>query len=143
MGRHGYPPEFRRKVLYLLKPAGKSPTWPRGLQLSQETIYAWRRQDRIDRGLRSGLTTGEKAELAAAKKRIATLEAELAATRWAMELVRGVVPPKTHTRQSGRWALRDSGPAAANRACTGRGRCGWQAAAPATSGWAAASMSAT
>jgi transposase len=87
MGRRGYPPEFRRKVLDVA----------RDLQLSQETIYAWRRQDRIDRGLQPGLTTGEKAELAAAKKRIATLEAELATTRRAMELV-GRGAPKRPVR---------------------------------------------
>lgn len=33
------------------------------------TIYAWRRQDRINRGLVAGLTSGEKAELTAARER--------------------------------------------------------------------------
>jgi transposase-like protein len=47
------------------------------LDISEQSIYTWRRQDRIDRGLVAGLTSGEKAELTAAKKRIADLEAEL------------------------------------------------------------------
>jgi hypothetical protein len=42
------------------------------------------------------LTSGEKAELAAAKRRIA----ELRAVRRAMELVREVVPPKGGSRRS-------------------------------------------
>jgi transposase len=59
-----------------------------------------RRQDRIDRGLVPGLTSGEKAELATAKRRIAELETELRAMRRAMELVREVVPPKGGSRRS-------------------------------------------
>jgi hypothetical protein len=50
------------------------------------------RQDRIDRGLEPGLASGEKAELAAAKRRIAEQETELQATRRAVKLVRQVVP---------------------------------------------------
>jgi transposase len=60
------------------------------LGISNQSISTWRRQDRIDRGLEPGLTSGEKAELVAAKRRIAELEA----MRRAMELVREVVPPK-------------------------------------------------
>lgn len=52
-----------------------------GLEISTETVYAWRRQDRIDRGLAPGLTSAEKEELGATKKRIAELEAELAVHR--------------------------------------------------------------
>jgi transposase len=46
------------------------------------------------------LTSGEKAELTAAKRRIAELETELQATRRAIELVREVVPPKDGSRRS-------------------------------------------
>jgi transposase len=53
----------------------------RDLEISDQSIYTWRRQDRIDRGLQPGLTSGEKAELAAAKHRIAGLEIELRAMR--------------------------------------------------------------
>ena len=70
------------------------------LGISDQSIYSWRRQDRIDRGLEPGLTSPEKAELAAARRRIAELETELHATRRAMELVREVVPPKGGSRRS-------------------------------------------
>ena len=70
------------------------------LGISDQSIYTWRRQDRIDRGLEPGLTSAEKTELAAAKRRIAELETELQAMRRAMELVREVVPPKGGSRRS-------------------------------------------
>jgi transposase len=56
VGRRGYPPEFRRKVLDLVeagRPGGRSPT-SRDLGISAESIYTWRRQDRIDKGLQPG-----------------------------------------------------------------------------------------
>ena len=59
----------------------------------------WRRQDRIDRGLVAGLTGAEKAELTAAKRRIAGLEAELAVSRRAVELLKEAVDPKDGSRQ--------------------------------------------
>ncbi len=94
MGRRGYPPEFRRKVLDLVESGRKVAEVARDLGISDQSIYVWRRQDRIDRGLEPGLSSAEKTELAAAKRRIAELETELAATRRAVELVREVVPPK-------------------------------------------------
>jgi transposase-like protein len=100
MGRRGYPPEFRRKVLDLVEAGRKVADVARDLGVSDQTIYSWRRQDRVDRGLEPGLTSGEKAELAAAKRRIAELETELRATRRAIELVREVVPPKGGSRRS-------------------------------------------
>jgi transposase-like protein len=53
----------------------------RDLEISGQSIYTWRRQDRIDRGLVPGLRSGERAELAKAKLRIAELETELRAMR--------------------------------------------------------------
>jgi transposase len=98
MGRHGHPPEFRRKVLDLVEAGRKVADVARNLGISDQTIYTWRRQDRTDRGLEPGLTSGEKTELVAAKRRIAELEAELVATRRAVELVREVVPPKAGSK---------------------------------------------
>ena len=63
MGRRGYPPEFRRKVLDLLEAGRSVVDIARDLQNSDQSIYSWRRQDRIDRGLEPGLTSGQKAEL--------------------------------------------------------------------------------
>ena len=100
MGRRGYPPEFRRKVLDLVEAGRPIAEIAQALGISDQSIYTWRRQDRIDRGLESGLTSTEKAELVAAKRRIAELETELLAMRRAMELVREVVPPKGGSRRS-------------------------------------------
>lgn len=52
-----YPVEFRRKALDLIE-AGK-PVVEIAVQLgvSDQTIYNWRNQDRIDLGLRAGVTT--------------------------------------------------------------------------------------
>jgi transposase-like protein len=72
----------------------------RDLGISAESIYTWRRQDRIDKGLQPGLTSAEKAELTAAKRRIAELETELAIHRRASELLGKVVPPKGGTKRS-------------------------------------------
>jgi transposase-like protein len=40
------------------------------LQISEQTIYTWRKQELIDSGQAPGLTSPEKAELAAARRRI-------------------------------------------------------------------------
>ena len=100
MGRRGYPPEFRRKVLDLVEAGRPVVDVARDLGISQESIYTWRRQDRIDRGLQPGLSTRENAELAAAKKRIAELETELAISRRATELLKEQTSPKAGTRPS-------------------------------------------
>ncbi|WP_088312975.1 IS3 family transposase [Kineosporia sp. R_H_3] len=94
MAPRGYPAEFRRKVLDLLESGRKVADIARDLEISEQTIYSWRRQDRIDRGLQAGATTSEKTELAAAQRSIARLQAELAAAQRALELLKGVVPPK-------------------------------------------------
>jgi predicted transposase YbfD/YdcC len=48
------------------------------LGISAQSISTWRRQDRIERGLVPGLTSAEKAELGAAKRRSAELETKAA-----------------------------------------------------------------
>ena len=58
MGRRGTRPEFRR-ACSTCSPAGrKVADLARDLGVSDQTIYTWRRQDRIDRGLVPGLTVG-------------------------------------------------------------------------------------
>ena len=99
MARRGYPPEFRRKVLDLVQTGRPIAEIAQAPGISTQSIYTWRRQDRIDRGLEPGLTSAEKSELAVAKRRISELETELRATRRAMELVREVVPPKAGSRR--------------------------------------------
>ena len=100
MGRRGYPPEFRRKVLDLVEAGRAVADVARDLGISEQSIYVWRRQDRIDKGLVPGLSSAERAELAAAKKRIAELETELAVHRRASELLGKVVPPKGGSKPS-------------------------------------------
>jgi transposase len=39
----------------------------RDLGISAQSIYSWRRQDRIDKGREPGLSSAEKAELTAAR----------------------------------------------------------------------------
>ena len=98
MGRRGYPPEFRQRVLDLLA-AGRRPTdLARDLGISSQTIYVWRRQEQIDRGQFPGLTSAERTELAAAKQRIRELEAELAIHRRASELLTERSDPKGGSR---------------------------------------------
>lgn len=100
MGRPGYPAEFRRKVLDLLAEGRSVAGIAHDLGISDQTIYTWRRQDRIDRGEQPGLTTVEKAELADANKRIAELETELKVARRAVEVLKEEVGPKGGTRRS-------------------------------------------
>jgi transposase len=100
MGRRGYPAEFRRKVLDLVESGRPVADGAKALGISDQTIYTWRRQDRIDKGLEPALTSAEKSELQAANQRIAQLEAELAVHRRANELLGKVVPPKGGSRPS-------------------------------------------
>jgi transposase len=89
-----YPAEFRRKVLDLIEAGRPIPEIAAVLGVSEQTIYNWRRQYRIDRGLQAGVATGESAELTAAPKRIRVLETELEVTRRANELLKAQTDPK-------------------------------------------------
>ena len=100
MGRRGYSPEFRRRVLDLVASGRPVVDVARDLGISAQSIYTWRRQDRIDKGLEPGLNSAEKSELTAAKRPIAELETELAIHRRASELLGQVVPPKGGPRPS-------------------------------------------
>ena len=88
MGAMGCPAEFRRRVVELVESGRKVAEVAADLGISDQTIYTWRRQDRIDRGLEAGLSSAERSELAAARKRIRELETELAVHRWATELLK-------------------------------------------------------
>lgn len=100
MGRPGYPAEFRRRALDLLAEGRSVAGVAHDLDISDQTLYNWRRQDRIDRGEAPGLTSAEKAELTAANKRIAQLETELKVARRAVEELKEEVSPKGGTRRS-------------------------------------------
>jgi transposase-like protein len=100
MGRRGYPPEFRRKVLDLVEAGRPIAEVAEALGISAQSIYTWRRQDRIDKGLLPGLSSQEQDELVAARLRIAQLETELAVTRCAVELLKAQAPPFDGSRRS-------------------------------------------
>jgi transposase len=100
MGRRGYPPEFRRRALDLLAAGRRATELARDLGISSQTLYLWRHQEQIDRGLVAGLTSTERTELAAAKRRIRELEAELEIHRRASELLVDRSDPKGASRRS-------------------------------------------
>jgi transposase-like protein len=100
MGRRGYSAEFRRRVLGLIEAGRSVATVAMDLRISEQTIYTWRRQERIDNGLEAGLSSTDHAELAAARRRIRELEAEVEIHRRATELLRSDSRPKDGTRRS-------------------------------------------
>jgi transposase-like protein len=101
MARKGYPPEFRRRVVELVEGGRKVAEVAADLGVSEQSIYTWRRQARIDAGVEAGLTSAEKAELAAARRRIRELEMEVAIHRRATELLKGETSPKGGSQRSG------------------------------------------
>ncbi len=95
-----YSAEFRRKVLDLVEAGRPVAEIAERLGVTGQTIHNWRNQDLIDRGIRPGVTTAESVELAAARRRIRELEAELAVTRRANELLKEQTDPKGGSRSS-------------------------------------------
>ncbi len=73
MGRRGYPADFRWHVVELVR-SGRVCELADELEISQQTIYAWRNQDEIDRGDRPGMRTEEHVEISKARRRIKELE---------------------------------------------------------------------
>ena len=72
-----YPPEFRREALELLRVSGKPVSQiAKDLDVSEQTLYVWRRQADIDAGKREGLTTEEREELRALRKENRNLKME-------------------------------------------------------------------
>ena len=95
-----YSAEFRRKVLDLVEAGRPVAQIAHDLDISDQTIYTWRRQHLIDTGQLVGTTSSDLAELAAARKKIAELETELAIHRCSTELLGKVVSPKGGSRPS-------------------------------------------
>lgn len=95
-----YPPEFRRRVIDLVESGRPVAEVAADLGVSDQTVYNWWNQHLIDSGRKPGVSSTDNAELAAARKRIAELENELAAARRANELLKAVVPQKRGSRRS-------------------------------------------
>jgi transposase-like protein len=87
MARKGYPAEFRRRALDLVAAGKPVREVARLLEVSEQSIYTWRRQEQIDRGELPGLSSEE-------------LETELSVHRRAAELLKESVRPKGASRRS-------------------------------------------
>ena len=90
-----YDAEFRRRVVELVWAGRPVRVVAAELGLAEATVYRWKAQDLIDRGMRPGTSTREQGELAAAKRRIQELETELALVKRAAALFEEGVRPKT------------------------------------------------
>jgi transposase len=93
------------------------------LDISDQKIYIWRRQELVDTGQLPGISSAGNAELIAARRRIAELEAEGAIHRRAAELLSTFitpVPDAAATRPAD-LAERNFNPSAPNRDGPGRG----------------------
>jgi len=77
MAKFRYPPEFRQKIVELVR-AGRSPTQlAREFDPSLQTIQNWVKQADLDEGLRSdGLTTAEREELTKLRREVKQLKLE-------------------------------------------------------------------
>lgn len=98
MVSRSYAPEFRRRVVELLRGGRSVSGVAAEIGVSEATVYRWREQDRIDRGEQPGLSSLERVELAQAR-RIRELETELEITKKASVLfAESEVRPKGSTR---------------------------------------------
>ena len=91
-----YSSSVRRQIVARLRSGEPVAVVAAETGVCQATLFRWKRQALIDAGVIEGIPSVEADELAAARKRIAALEAELALTRDACELfdAEAVVPPK-------------------------------------------------
>jgi len=72
-----YPAEFRYRAVALVRARKPVTAVAPSLGVSEGCLHNWVRQDRVDHGKISGITTRENAELKAARKRIRELEREV------------------------------------------------------------------
>ena len=96
-----YPPEVRREACERMLAGEAIKDLGDELVITIETIYRWRRQALIDTGQRPGVKSFEADPLAAARRRIQELEAELEMVKAASEIFEeGEVDPKGSSRLS-------------------------------------------
>jgi putative transposase len=88
-----YDPEFRRRVVELVRAGRPVRVVAAELGLAEATVYRWKAQDLVDHGIKPGTSTSEQGELAGARRRIQELETELALVKQAAAR-RGA--PKSH-----------------------------------------------
>ena len=94
-----YAPEFRRRVVELVRSGRSVAAVAADVGVSEGTVYRWKAQDRVDRGERPGQSSLERVELIQARRRIRELETELAIVKQASALFsEGAVRPKGSSR---------------------------------------------
>jgi len=94
-----YAPEFRRRVVDLVRSGRSVAEVAADVGVSEGTLYRWKEQDQVDRGERVGPSSLERVELAEARRRVRELETELAIVKQASALfVEGAVRPKGSSR---------------------------------------------
>jgi transposase-like protein len=84
--------KFRRAVCERLVAGEEVSSLAKELEVSDATLYLWKRQALIDAGRTEGIKSFEADELAQAHKTIAELEAELEAVKAASALFNGEEP---------------------------------------------------
>src|SRR5665647_3136893 len=72
-----YPAEFLARAVALVRAFRPLSLFAVELGIIEGGLHTWVRQDRIDRGEFSGVTSAESAELSRAKRRIRELELEV------------------------------------------------------------------
>jgi transposase-like protein len=94
-----YAPEFRRRVVDLVRSGRSVAEVAADVGVSEGSLYRWKAQDQVDLGERVGPSSLERVELAEARRRIRELETEVAIVRQASALfVEGAVRPKGSSR---------------------------------------------
>jgi transposase-like protein len=68
MGPSGYPGEFRQRVLDLVAAGRRVGDIASDLGISDQTVHSWHREERIDRGVEVGLTSGDRADISGAEE---------------------------------------------------------------------------
>lgn len=75
--RPPYPPEFKEEAVRLMRSSEKPLAQiSRELDVSEQTLRNWRKQQEVDEGKREGLTTDEREELGRLRRRVRVLEQE-------------------------------------------------------------------
>jgi transposase-like protein len=76
MGQKHYPPEYKQRLIDLVRSGRPVKELAREFKVRAGTIYRWVAQAEVDAGAREGLTTDEKTELARLRREVAELREE-------------------------------------------------------------------